>query len=137
MGGKNAIIIDNDADLDEAVLGVVRSAFGYQGQKCSACSRVILLPGVYQTFLERLREATASLTIGPPENPAYSMGPVIDASSRDRLREVIELGKRESDCIYAGDVSAIDETGYYVGPHLFADVSPSHRLAQEGFLAQF
>lgn len=133
MGGKNAIIVDNDADLDEAVMGVVRSAFGYQGQKCSACSRVIVLPNIYTTFVERLRDATASLTIGPPENPSYSMGPVIDETSHKRLHEVIDLGKREAECIYAGDVSAIEDTGYYVAPHLFANVSPSHRLAQEEF----
>ena len=84
MGGKNAIIVDDDADLDEAVLGVVESAFGYQGQKCSACSRAIVLDAVYDTFLERLVEATRSLKVGPAEDPATSVGPVIDADDRWR-----------------------------------------------------
>ena len=81
MGGKNAIIIDDDADLDEAVLGVVKSAFGYQGQKCSACSRCIVLADVYDAFLARLVEATRSLKIGPADDPATSVGPVIDAEA--------------------------------------------------------
>ncbi len=74
MGGKNAIIIDDDADLDEAVAGVVKSAFGFQGQKCSACSRCVVLEGVYDAFLDRLVEATRSLTIGPAEDPARGWG---------------------------------------------------------------
>ncbi len=81
MGGKNAIIVDDDADLDEAVLGVMKSAFGYQGQKCSACSRAIVLPGVYDSFLLRLVEASRSLKVGPAEDPAMSVGPLIDADS--------------------------------------------------------
>ncbi len=84
MGGKNGIIIDDDADLDEAVLGVVKSAFGYQGQKCSACSRVIVLDAVYDAFLPRLIEATRSLKVGPAEDPATSVSALIDAESYDR-----------------------------------------------------
>src|SRR5262249_29237207 len=89
MGGKNAIIVDEDADLDEAVHGVVGSAFGYQGQKCSACSRVIILGPLYDAFLERLIEATRSLKIAPAEDPGSSVGPVIDADARRRIREYI------------------------------------------------
>ncbi|HEY2881792.1 MAG TPA: proline dehydrogenase family protein, partial [Pirellulales bacterium] len=85
MGGKNAIVVDDDADLDEAVLGVVKSAFGYQGQKCSACSRAIVLAPVYETFLARLVEATRSLKIGPADDPATSVGPVINAESVERI----------------------------------------------------
>ena len=81
MGGKNAIIVDDDADLDEAVLGVVKSAFGYQGQKCSACSRCIVLASIYDGFIARLVEATRSLKIGPADDPATSIGPVIDSES--------------------------------------------------------
>src|SRR5437868_15243184 len=81
MGGKNAIIVDADADLDEAVSGVVKSAFGYQGQKCSACSRAIVIGDVYEPFLRRLIEATKSLKIGPAEDPSASVGPVIDEES--------------------------------------------------------
>lgn len=133
MGGKNAIIIDNDADVDEAVLGVVASAFGYQGQKCSACSRVVVLPEIQAVFLERLREATASLRLGPPEDPSFQIGPVIDAEARDRLLGVIELGKREARCLYAGDAAELAEEGYYVAPHIFEVDAPQHRLAQEEF----
>lgn len=133
MGGKNAILIDNDADLDEAVLGVVASAFGYQGQKCSACSRVIVLPGIRDIFLDRLKQATASLTIGPPEDPQFQLGPVIDEDARDRLLGVIEVGHRESDCLYAGNAETLADEGYYIAPHVFAVDDPRHRLAQEEF----
>lgn len=133
MGGKNAILIDDDADLDEAVTGVVQSAFGYQGQKCSACSRVILLPHVYRPFVDRLSAATASLTIGPPEDPSHQMGPVIDAEARDRLNQVIEVGSREAKCAYAGDVGNLTAVGHYVAPHIFEVDDPRHRLAQEEF----
>src|SRR3954447_12694948 len=82
MGGKNATIVDADADLDEAVKGVVEGAFGYQGQKCSACSRAVVLESVYDTFLHRLVEATRSLKVGPADDPGTTVGPVIDEDSR-------------------------------------------------------
>src|SRR5439155_21532160 len=85
LGGKNAIIIDDDADLDEAVAGVVASAFGYSGQKCSACSRVIVLEPQYAGFLERLTEATRSIKIGPAEDPGCRLGPVIDGEAQHRI----------------------------------------------------
>src|SRR5437763_16124618 len=85
LGGKNAIIVDDDADLDEAVHGVVGSAFGYQGQKCSACSRVIVLQAVYDAFLSRLVEATRSLRIGAPQEPGTFVPPVIDEEARRRI----------------------------------------------------
>ncbi len=96
MGGKNAIIVDDDADLDEAVLGVVKSAFGYQGQKCSACSRCIVLSPVYDAFLSRLVEATRSLKVGTADDPATSVGPVIDAGSVQRIKDYIDIGRRRS-----------------------------------------
>ncbi|HEX4147675.1 MAG TPA: proline dehydrogenase family protein, partial [Pirellulales bacterium] len=131
MGGKNAIIIDDDADLDEAVLGVVRSAFGYQGQKCSACSRVIVLASVYDSFLERLVDSARSLKIGPAEDPATSVGPLIDAESTARVRKYIELGRQEGREALAVDVGSLSDEGFYVGPHIFADIAPEARLAQE------
>jgi RHH-type proline utilization regulon transcriptional repressor/proline dehydrogenase/delta 1-pyrroline-5-carboxylate dehydrogenase len=131
MGGKNAIIIDDDADLDEAVHGVVASAFGYQGQKCSACSRVVVLAPIHDVFLNRLVEATRSLKISPAEDPGCSVGPVIDAEARRRILEYIEQGKREAKLVYAGDVGPLAEEGYYVGPHVFADVPPNAVIAQE------
>ena len=131
MGGKNAIIVDEDADLDEAVLGVVKSAFGYQGQKCSACSRVIVLDAVYDTFVERLVEATRSLKVGPAEDPASSVSAVIDAESVERIKKYIQIGHETARVALAVDVGALAEEGFYVGPHIFTEVSPDNRLAQE------
>jgi RHH-type proline utilization regulon transcriptional repressor/proline dehydrogenase/delta 1-pyrroline-5-carboxylate dehydrogenase len=96
MGGKNAIIVDESADLDQAVVGVVHSAFGYSGQKCSACSRVIVLQPIYETFLSRLIEATKSLNIGAAELPSTQVGPVIDSQAKNRILEYIEMGKKEA-----------------------------------------
>jgi RHH-type transcriptional regulator, proline utilization regulon repressor / proline dehydrogenase / delta 1-pyrroline-5-carboxylate dehydrogenase len=131
MGGKNAIIVDDDADLDEAVLGVLKSAFGYQGQKCSACSRCIVLSSVYDGFIARLVEATRSLKIGPADDPATSVGPVIDAESVRRINEYLELGRREAREVLGIDAGELAKQGYFVGPHIFADVQPGSRLAQE------
>ena len=131
MGGKNAIIVDADADLDEAVIGVVQSAFGYQGQKCSACSRAIVLEAVYEVFLGRLVEATRSLAIGPADDPATNVGPVIDEVSLARVRDYIEIGRREGREVLGVDVGSLAEEGHFVGPHIFADVSPDARIAQE------
>jgi RHH-type proline utilization regulon transcriptional repressor/proline dehydrogenase/delta 1-pyrroline-5-carboxylate dehydrogenase len=131
MGGKNAIIIDDDADLDEAVHGVVWSAFGYQGQKCSACSRVIVPESLHDTFLARLVEATRSLKIAPAEDPGCAVGPVIDEEAQRRILGAIEKGKTEGRLVYAGDVGPLADEGYYVAPHVFADVAPTAGLAQE------
>ncbi len=132
MGGKNAIIIDDDADLDEAVTGVVASAFGYQGQKCSACSRAIVLSSIYDQFVKRLIETTESLAIGPAENPSSHVGPVIDREARDRIRKRIALAQGEGTLAYAGTVpSELDNQGNYVAPHIFTEVQPQSSLAQE------
>jgi len=131
MGGKNAIIIDSDADLDEAVRGVVDSAFGYAGQKCSAGSRAIVHAAVYDQFLTRLVAATKSLTVGYAENPGSSLGPVIDAEARDRVVETIEHGKTEARLAYQADVGATAGGGYFVGPTIFADVPADATIAQE------
>jgi RHH-type proline utilization regulon transcriptional repressor/proline dehydrogenase/delta 1-pyrroline-5-carboxylate dehydrogenase len=131
MGGKNAIIIDDDADLDEAVHGVVWSAFGYQGQKCSACSRVIVPEALHDAFLTRLVEATRSLKIAPAEDPGCAVGPVIDEEAQRRILDTIEKGKQEGRLVHASDVGPLTEEGYYVAPHVFADVAPTASLAQE------
>lgn len=131
MGGKNAIIIDDDADLDEAVAGVVASAFGYSGQKCSACSRAVVLADVYDLFLTRLIEAVASLKIAPAEDPACRVGPVIDAQAMDRIHAAIERGKRDAHVVFAGDAGALSAEGFYVAPHVFADVPAASSLATE------
>ncbi len=96
MGGKNAIIVDTDADLDAAVEGVLTSAFGYAGQKCSACSRVVVLDTIYDQFLRRLTQAASSLKSGDPADPGTRVGPVISADARDRILGYIETGKDEA-----------------------------------------
>jgi RHH-type proline utilization regulon transcriptional repressor/proline dehydrogenase/delta 1-pyrroline-5-carboxylate dehydrogenase len=131
MGGKNAIIVDDDADKDEAVHGVVASAFGYAGQKCSACSRVIVPESLHDAFLTRLIEATRSLKIAPAEDPGCTVGPVIDADAYQRILATIEKSKGEGKLVYAGDVGSLQGEGYYVAPHIFADVAPTAALAQE------
>ncbi len=130
MGGKNAIIVDEDADLDEAVQGVVGSAFGFAGQKCSACSRVIVLEPAYDSFLERLAGATESLKVGPAEDPGTTVGPVIDEEAQRRIEDYIAIGKDECRTIVSMDVGSLAGEGYYVGPHVFADVEPDNRLVQ-------
>lgn len=127
MGGKNAIIIDESADLDQAVAGVVQSAFGYSGQKCSACSRAIVVESVYESFLPRLVEATRSLNVGDAEKPGTKVGPVVDAKAQQRIKEYIEIGKQEAQV--ALEVPA-PETGYFVGPVIFQDVAPTATIAQ-------
>ena len=131
MGGKNAIIVDADADLDEAVRGVVDSAFGYGGQKCSAGSRAIVLDGIYDQFLHRLREAAKSLTVAPADDPGCAVGPVIDAESRDRILKTIEIGKREAKLEYTHDIGSLADQGYFAGPTIFADVPETASIAQE------
>ncbi len=131
MGGKNAIIVDDDADLDEAVAGVIKSAFGYAGQKCSACSRVIVLEAVREQFTARLIEAAKSLKVGPADDPGVAYGPVIDADALQKIRDYIELGRQEAELAYAGDVGELAERGHFLGPHIFVNVPPDARIAQE------
>jgi RHH-type proline utilization regulon transcriptional repressor/proline dehydrogenase/delta 1-pyrroline-5-carboxylate dehydrogenase len=131
LGGKNAILIDDDADLDEAIHGTVASAFGYAGQKCSACSRVIVPEALYDSFVARLVEATRSLKVGPAEEPGVALSAVIDDDARRRILAAIEKGKAEGRLVHAGDVGPLAQEGYYVGPHIFADVDPQSSLAQE------
>jgi len=128
MGGKNAIIVDESADLDQAVAGVVYSAFGYSGQKCSACSRVIVLEPIYDAFLHRLVEATKSLNVGLAELPSTKVGPVIDAAAQNRIKAYIDKGKEEA--TLALQLPAPDK-GYFVGPTIFVDVPPTAKIAQE------
>jgi RHH-type proline utilization regulon transcriptional repressor/proline dehydrogenase/delta 1-pyrroline-5-carboxylate dehydrogenase len=130
MGGKNAMIIDTDADLDEAVLGIIQSAFSYQGQKCSALSRLITVGDVHQRLIPRLTEAVAALKIGLPEHPDTDIGPVIDRDSFEKVQGYIELGKRDHHCVFQAQVPAGLE-GFYIAPAIFDSVTPTARLAQE------
>ena len=129
MGGKNALIIDSDADLDEAVVGSVYSAFGYQGQKCSALSRLIVLSDVYDRFLDRLVEATSCLKAGSPEEPATIIGPVIDQDAYERIKGYIDIGRQEARLAFEGTTPPGD--GYFIPPTIFAEVSPGARIARE------
>jgi RHH-type proline utilization regulon transcriptional repressor/proline dehydrogenase/delta 1-pyrroline-5-carboxylate dehydrogenase len=156
MGGKNALIVDTSADFDEAVLAVRQSAFGFQGQKCSACSRVIVVdaegpsgPAITQ-FTHRLVEATRALVVGDPMQPGVDMGPVIDAESLAKVQKYIEIGKKECRLELAGEVpaaprraterqsdsatvggAAVQALRSFVGPHIFSGVKPEHAIAQE------
>ncbi len=134
MGGKNAIIVDGSADLDEAVRGVRDSAFGYAGQKCSACSRVIVVEDAYETFVSRLLESTRTLRIGDPADPAIDVGPVIDTAAAAKIRDYIEVGLREANLALAMEVPP-DASGAlgkpFVAPHVFTEVLPDHRIARE------
>jgi RHH-type proline utilization regulon transcriptional repressor/proline dehydrogenase/delta 1-pyrroline-5-carboxylate dehydrogenase len=129
MGGKNAMIVDSDADVDEAVPAIIYSAFGYQGQKCSALSRLIVLTENYDRVLERLIEAARDLQAGPPEEAGTILGPVIDKAAYDRILDYIELGKKEGKLAFQGRVPAGE--GYFIPPTIFTDVSPAARIAQE------
>ncbi len=134
MGGKNAIIIDASADLDEAVLGVRYSAFGFSGQKCSACSRVIVVESAHDLFLERLVEATKTLVVGDPSLPGTDVGPVIDKDAADKCAQYIEIGKQEGKLELAMNVPAgvSEKIGLpLVGPHIFSGIKPEDRLANE------
>jgi RHH-type proline utilization regulon transcriptional repressor/proline dehydrogenase/delta 1-pyrroline-5-carboxylate dehydrogenase len=128
MGGKNAIIVDEDADLDEAVVHILESAFAYQGQKCSAASRLILVEEIHDLLLDRLIEAVRSLKIGPPEDPRNFIGPVIDAAAHAKIMGYVDLGKWEGKCVLEREAPT---RGFFVGPAIFSEVQPEHRMANE------
>ncbi len=128
MGGKNSIIVDESADLDQAVAGVVYSAFGYSGQKCSACSRVIVVDAIYKIFLDRLIEATRSLNVGDAAAAGTQVGPVIDGNAQAKIEGYIKTGQQEATLALS---LAAPDNGYFVGPTLFTDVAPDAVIAQE------
>ncbi|HUK87035.1 MAG TPA: L-glutamate gamma-semialdehyde dehydrogenase [Terriglobales bacterium] len=130
MGGKDAIIVDADANLDAAVEGVAASAFGFQGQKCSACSRAIVDEKIYDLFLERLKQRVAKITVGDPiENPG--MGPVVNEAAMKSILEYIEIGKKEGRLITGGGRDTRAGDGFFLQPTVIADVPPKARLEQE------
>jgi len=128
MGGKNAIIVDSDADLDETIVDTIYSAFGYQGQKCSACSRLIVLEENYDRVMQRLLAAAASLRVGNPEEPGITVGPVIDETAYRRIQEIIESGKSEATLAF--QATKIPEIGYFIPPTIFTGVKPEMTLSQ-------
>src|SRR5437762_1186691 len=128
MSGKNAVIIDSDADLDEAIVDSIYSAFGYQGQKCSALSRLIVLEENYERVMERLLASAASLRVGNPEEPGITVGPVIDETAYRRTQEIIERGKTEATLAF--QATKIPEKGYFIPPTIFTGVKPEMTLSQ-------
>jgi RHH-type proline utilization regulon transcriptional repressor/proline dehydrogenase/delta 1-pyrroline-5-carboxylate dehydrogenase len=129
MGGKNAVIIDSDADLDEAIVDTIYSAFGYQGQKCSACSRLIILDEIYPRAMERLMNAAASLRVGNPEEPGITVGPVIDGTAHKRILEYIEIGKNGSRLAFQR--ADVPDKGFFIPPTIFTNVDPKAKIACE------
>src|SRR5438094_520471 len=129
IGGKDAIVVDEEADIDAAVEGTAQAAFGYQGQKCSACSRAIVAEKVYDTFLQKLVDRTRKVTVGPSDDPNNYMGPVINESAMKSILDYIEVGKKEGRLVAGGKRAAGD--GYFIEPTIIADVPPKARLAQE------
>lgn len=129
MGGKDAIIVDKDTDVEEAAKAVVSSAFGFQGQKCSACSRAIVDQAVYDDFVRRVAEKTKALTIGDSEQAGVDVGPVVNESAMKKIRSFIEKGKAEGRLVAGGEV--IPEKGFFIEPTVIADVPPDGVIAQE------
>jgi len=129
MGGKDSILIDQECNLDAAVDAVVASAFGYQGQKCSACSRAIVHQQVYDEFLKRLLPKVQALKQGHPKDRGNAIGPVVDASSKNKTLEYIDIGRKEGRLLTGGGVAP--GNGYYVQPTVIADVPPKARISQE------
>jgi 1-pyrroline-5-carboxylate dehydrogenase len=130
MGGKDSIIVAADADLDKAAAGVVASAFGFSGQKCSACSRAIVEEPIYSVFVERVRELVSKLTVGDPSsNP--NMGPVVNEGALKSIQEYIAVGKTEGRLVTGGKAIETPEKGYFLEPTVFADVAPKARISQE------
>jgi 1-pyrroline-5-carboxylate dehydrogenase len=128
MGGKDTIVVDADADLDSAVQGVAAAAFGFQGQKCSACSRAIVHQDIYDEFLEKLKAATEKIAIGLPEDNVR-MGPVINEGAMKSILGYIEIGKKEGRLVTGGERAPGD--GYFIQPTVIADINPGARLSQE------
>src|SRR5205809_4304089 len=128
MGGKNPVIVDSDADLDETIVDTIYSAFGYQGQKCSACSRLIVLEENYERVIKRLLAAAASLRVGNPVAPGIMVGPVIDQTAYQRIQEIIEQGKAEATLAF--QATNVPEKGYFIPPTIFTGVRPEMTLSQ-------
>ena len=128
MGGKDVIIVDTDADLEDAARATVASAFGYQGQKCSAASRLVLIGDIYEDFVEKIKELTESLSIGPAKED-HPVGPVINAGAEEKILSYIEIGKQEGKLVTGGEKAP--GNGYFIKPTIFKDVDPNARIAQE------
>ncbi|MGH9466823.1 MAG: aldehyde dehydrogenase family protein, partial [Terriglobales bacterium] len=133
MGGKDSILVDEDCDVNAAVESVAVSAFGYQGQKCSACSRAIVHEKIYDEFVSKLVERTKKIKVGDAGDADNYMGPVINERSLQNTLRYIEIGKQEGRLVAGGRRG--DAAGYFIEPTVFADVAPTARLAQEEIFA--
>ncbi|HXF05633.1 MAG TPA: L-glutamate gamma-semialdehyde dehydrogenase [Blastocatellia bacterium] len=131
MGGKNAIIVDSSADLDAAAEGIITSAYGYSGQKCSACSRAIFLEDVYDAGVEKVIERAKRITVGPTKDPNNWMGPVVSNSAYKSILQYIEIGRGEGKLLLGGHPLEELGRGWFIAPTIFGDVSPGARIAQE------
>jgi len=130
MGGKDSIVVDDESDLEEAAAGITASAFGYQGQKCSACSRAIVVDRVYDELLEKLQEKTrATIVEGSVEQPEVNFGPVINQRAMDSIQGYIEVGKKEGRLVMGGEAGSSE--GYFIHPTIIADVPPGATISQE------
>jgi 1-pyrroline-5-carboxylate dehydrogenase len=129
MGGKDGIVVDETADLDAAASAIVASAFGFQGQKCSACSRAILVEPIYDAVVAKVVEKTKQLKIGDTTDQTNAIGPVVDKNAYQKIQQYIEIGKSEGKVLAGGEPTA--QEGYFIGPTVIADVAPTARLAQE------
>jgi len=129
MGGKDVILVEEDANLEEAAQGVIASAYGFQGQKCSACSRAVVSSRIYDRFLDVLVERAKRIKVGPAKDPENYMGPVINEKAFSSISEYIEIGKREGRLCFGG--GKVEGNGYFLQPTIIADVDPSSRIAQE------
>ena len=130
MGGKDSIIVEADADLDAALDGVVASAFGFNGQKCSACSRAIVAADIYDVFCDRLQERVAKIKTGDPADNVYT-GPVISEKSYRKILDYLDIGKKEGTVLNGGHAIGTPENGYYIAPTVIADVAPTARISLE------
>jgi 1-pyrroline-5-carboxylate dehydrogenase len=130
MGGKDAIVVDRDADVASAVEGVVAAAFGFNGQKCSACSRAIVDTEIYDAFIDLLKDKVEALKIGPPAENFY-IGPVVNAVAKRRILDYIAIGKSEARLLIGGEAVETPEGGHYIAPTVFVDASPNARICQE------
>src|SRR5690625_705561 len=129
MGGKDTIVVDNEADLELAAQSIVQSAFGFSGQKCSACSRAVIHEDVYDEVRDRVVELTKEISAGDPVDQTHFTGPVIDQAAYDKIMGYIEIGKEEGDLLVGGDGD--DSTGWFVQPTVFGDLDPEARIMQE------
>lgn len=137
LGGKNALIVDADADLDAAVDGALRSAFGYGGQKCSAASRLIVHESVHDRLMERLAAAADRLVVGDPSDPATDLGPLVEASAQRRLRQALERARQDGRVLYDYPAVRLPTQGYFAGPAIVGGLPPSHPLATEELFGPF